>query len=480
MMRSLVTIVVGTVAVALTAITASAADPIAADVVVYGDTSGGVTAAVQACRMGKTAIVISPTGHLGGMTSSGLGWTDLGNQAILGGLARDFYHRVYEHYQGDDAWVHEPRAAFCNQGQGVPSLDPATKLATTFEPHVAEAVFDELAAEAKVRRVTGRLASSQPVRKDGPRIIALRLEDGTEVAGKMFIDASYEGDLMAAAGVSFVICREANAEFNERGNGIVGPRPANQLPDGIDPYRVAGDPASGLLPGVNEGLGGRVGDADDRLQAYCYRMVLTDVSANRVAIAKPAGYDEADYELLFRAIAAGQRDGFFKTSPVPNRKTDSNNTGGISCDLIGGNYGTDWNWATLSHKRREEVAARHRDWQLGLVWTLQHHSRIPEEIRQQHAKWGLAKDEFPDNGHWPYHLYVREARRMRSDFVMTEHHCRGTKPVEDPVGLGAYTLDSHHTQRVVSKGQVKNEGDIQAFPGGKPDGIAYRSIVPRE
>jgi hypothetical protein len=479
-MFHLLMLVVGALSVALTTITTFAADLITADVVVYGDTSGGVTAAVQASRMGKTAIVISPTGHLGGMTSSGLGWTDLGNQAILGGLARDFYHRVYEHYQGDDAWVHEPRAGFRNQGQGLPSLDPATKLATTFEPHVAEAVFDELAAEAKVRRLTGRLDLTQPVRKDGPRIVALRLEDGSEVAGKMFIDASYEGDLMAAAGVSCVIGREANAEFKERGNGIVGPRAGNQVPDGIDPYRVAGDPASGLLPGVNEGLGGRVGDADDRLQAYCYRMVLTDAPANRVAIAKPAGYDEADYEILFRAIAAGQRERFFKTSPVPNRKTDSNNLGGISCDLIGGNYGPDWNWATLSHQRRADVAARHRDWQLGLVWTLQHHPRIPEAIRQQHAKWGLAKDEFPDNGHWPYHLYVREARRMRSDFVMTEHHCRGTKPVEDPVGLGAYTLDSHHVQRVVSKGQVKNEGDIQASLGGKPYGIAYRSIVPRE
>lgn len=479
-MRHVLTFIAAAFPVAIALPPAHAADPIAADVVVYGDTSGGVTAAVQASRMGKTGIVISPMGHLGGMTSSGLGWTDLGNQAILGGLSREFYHRVYEHYQGDDAWVHEPRAGFRNLGQGVKALDPATKLATTFEPHVAEAVFNDLAAEAQVRRITGRLDLAQPVRKDGPRIIALRLEDGTEIAGTMFIDASYEGDLMAAAGVSFVVGREANAEFNERGNGVVGPRPANQLPDGVDPYRVAGDPASGLLPGVNEGLGGRVGDADDRLQAYCYRMVLTDVPANRVAIAKPASYDEADYEILFRAIGAGQRDGFFKTSPVPNRKTDSNNTGGISCDLIGGNYGPDWNWATLSHQRREEVAARHRDWQLGLVWTLQHHPRVPEKIREQHAKWGLPKDEFTDNGHWPYHLYVREARRMRSDFVMTERHCQGLEPVDDPVGLGAYTLDSHHVQRVVSEGHVKNEGDIQTSLGGKPYPIAYRSLVPRE
>jgi arylsulfatase A-like enzyme len=457
-----------------------AAKPAKADVVVYGDTSGGVTAAVQAARMGKSVLLISPTGHLGGLTSSGLGATDLGNPAILGGLAREFYHRVYEHYERDDAWKLEPRQKFQNRGQHGKAIDPATKLACAFEPRVAEALFDALASEARVRRINGRLDLKQGVRKDGPRITAIRLEDGSLVEGKVFIDASYEGDLMAAAGVSFVVGREANAEFKEQGNGIVGPRGGNQLPNGIDPYRIAGKPESGLLSGVNPDMGGRVGDGDHRLQAYCYRMVLTDVPANRVPIPKPASYDEADYEILFRAVAADPRARFFKIDLVPNRKTDSNNTGGISCDLIGGNYGPDWNWATLDHAQREAVAARHRDWQLGLVWTLQNHPRIPEAVRERHAAWGLAKDEFPDNGHWPYHLYVREARRMRSDFVMTEHHCRLREPVDDPVALGAYTLDSHNVQRFVNEGQVKNEGDIQMSLGGKPYPIAYRAIVPRE
>jgi hypothetical protein len=209
-------------------------------------------------------------------------------------------------------------------------------------------------------------------------------------------------------------------------------------------------------------------------------MVLTDVPENRVAIEKPAGYDEARYELLFRAIEAGQKGGFFKTSPVPNRKTDSNNTGGISTDFIGMNFGDGWNWATLGHQEREALAAKHREWQLGLVWTLQHHPRVPEPIRSAHAKWGLAEDEFVDNGHWPYHLYVREARRMRSEFVITESHCTRKLPVEDPVGMGAYALDSHNTQRFVYEGMVKNEGDIQTGLGGKAYGISYRSIVPKE
>ncbi|MFZ9936583.1 MAG: FAD-dependent oxidoreductase [Luteolibacter sp.] len=460
-----------------TAITAEAAAP--HDVVVYGDASGGVTAAVQAARMGKKAVLVSQYGHLGGLSSSGLGWSDIGNNAILGGLAREFYHRLYRHYQDDKAWTHEARADYGNAGQGVPALDPKTELASTFEPKVAESIFDALIREAGVRVIRGRLDLKRGVIKEGRRITGIRLEDGSVIEGRMFIDASYEGDLLPGAGVSFVIGREANSEFDEKGNGITGPLPKNQLPNGIDPYVIQGDPASGLLPGVNPHMGGEVGDADHRLQAYCYRMVLTDVEANRVPVPKPENYNEKDYEILFRAIEAGQKHGFFKFSMMPNRKTDSNNTGGISTDFIGGNHGDGWNWATLDHAGREKVAAKHRDWQLGLVWTLQHHSRVPEKIRQQHLPWGLPMDEFTENGHWPYNLYVREARRMRSDFVMTEKHCRNQLPVEDPVGMGAYTLDSHNVQRFVHNGMVKNEGDIQSHLGGRAYGISYRSIVPR-
>ncbi len=450
-----------------------------ADVVVYGDAAGGVTAAVQACRMGKKTILVSQYGHLGGMSSSGLGFSDIGNPAILGGLSREFYHRVYQHYQNDAAWDQELRSGFKHGGQGTAALDPKTELASVFEPKVAEAVFDAMVKEAGVKVIKGRLDLAHGVEKSGSRISAIRIEGGMTVKGKMFIDASYEADLLAAAGVSFTLGRESNAKYGEQGNGITGPKGGNQLPKGIDAYVTKGDASSGLLPGVNPDMGGAVGDGDNRLQAYCYRMVLTEVPANRVPVAKPEGYDPAAYEILFRAIEAGQKGGFFKFSMVPNRKTDSNNTEGISCDWIGGNYGKDWNWATLSHVEREALAAKHRDWQLGLVWTLQNHPRVPEAIRKSVAEWGLAKDEFKDNHHWPYNLYVREARRMVSDFVMTENHCKRKLPVEDPVGMGAYTLDSHNVQRFALDGVVRNEGDIQSKLGGKPYGISYRSIVPR-
>jgi hypothetical protein len=458
---------------------ATAADAHEADIVVYGDASGGVVAAVQATRMGKSAILVSQYGHLGGLTSSGLGWSDIGNDAILGGLSREFYQQLYLHYQKPEAWTHEKRADFKNEGQGVPALNEKTGLASTFEPKVAEALFDTMIKEAGVKIINGRLDLKNGITMDGKRITQIRLEDGTAIKGKMFIDASYEGDLLPLGGVSYVIGRESNAEFDEVGNGNTGVAEKNQLPNGIDPYVTKGDPASGLLPGVNPDLGGEKGDGDHRLQAYCYRMCLTDVPENRIMIGKPEGYDEADYELLFRAIEAGQKGGFFKTSPMPNRKTDSNNTGGISTDFIGMNYGKDWNWATLNHDEREKLAAKHRDWQLGLVWTVQNHPRIPENIRKSCGVWGLPKDEFADNGHWPYNIYVREARRMRSDLVMTEAHCKNQTAVDDPVGMGAYTLDSHNTQRVVHNGMVKNEGDIQTHIGGKPYGISYRSIVPK-
>ena len=450
-----------------------------ADIIVYGDASGGVVAAVQAARQGKSVILVSQYGHLGGLTSSGLGWSDIGNDSILGGISREFYHRLYKHYQKKESWTYESQEKFPNKGQKGPALNPETELASTFEPKVAEAIFDAFIEESGVEIVYGHIDQQRKAEKKGTRITKIFLEDGTSLKGKMFIDASYEGDLLPLAGVSFVIGRESNSEFNEMGNGNTGPRWGNQLPNGIDPYKIKGDPSSGLLDGVNPDMGGKVGDGDHRLQAYCYRMVLTDIPENRLPIKKPAGYNEKDYEILFRAIEVGQKGRFFKTTMMPNRKTDGNNASGISCDFIGGNYGDGWNWATLSRKEREAVADKHRDWQLGLVWTLQNHPRVPENIRKSIGVWGLAKDEFTNNGNWPYNLYVREARRMRSDFVMTENHCRRTAEVKDPIGMGAYTLDSHNVQRFVHKGMVKNEGDIQSHLKGKAYGISYRSIVPK-
>ena len=451
-----------------------------ADIVVYGDAAGGVTAAVQAARMNKSVILVSQFSHLGGMTASGLGWSDIGNDAILGGLSREFYHRVYKHYMKESSWHLQSRESYGNKGQVGLAFNPDTELASTFEPKVAEAIFDEMVKDAGVEIVNGRIDLKNGVSKNGDRIITIHLEDGTSIAGDMFIDASYEGDLLELAGVSFVVGREANAQYNEEGNGNTGPLKQNQLIDGIDPYIEKGNPTSGLLPGVNETMGGNVGDADHRLQAYCYRMVLSDKEENRLPISKPLNYDIKEFEILLRAIEVGERNEFFKTTMVPNHKSDSNNTGGISCDYIGANYGDDWNWVTLDHNQRDKLAAEHRDWQLGLLWTLQNNERVPDEIKNDVLRWGLPKDEFADNNNWPYNIYVREGRRMVSDFVMTEGYCKSKVSVDDSVGMGAYTLDSHNTQRFINNGMVKNEGDIQRRLYQKPYGIAYRSIIPKK
>jgi hypothetical protein len=461
-----------------------------ADIIVYGDAAVGVAAAVQAARMEKSVILISQYGHLGGMSSSGLGWTDIGNSEILGGISREFYHRLYRYYQKSDAWVQQRKNEFPEKGQGAPAFDKTTQLASVFEPKVAEMIFKQLAAETGVQIIEGRLNLKKGVTMTGPSITGLLLEDGTYIKGKMFIDASYEGDLLAAADVTFTVGRESNAQYKELSNAITSPIHGNNLRKGIDPYLVKGDLSSELLSSVNQYDEADVGKADHRLQAFCYRMCLTNAPQNRVMVSKPNGYNEADYEILFRAIEAGKSTGFFKLSPMPNMKTDSNNLGGISTDYIGMNYSDlppdhpgYWDWTTLSHEGREAIAAKHRDWQLGMIWTLQNHPRVPEAIKKKHAEWGLPKDEFSDNDHWPYNLYVREGRRMVSDFVMTEHQCRQNTDypqVTDSIGRGAYTMDSHNVQRVIYKGQLKNEGDIQRSLGGKAYPISYRSIIPRK
>jgi len=457
----------------------ASAEPASYDIVVYGGTSGGVIAAVQAAKSGRSVVLISPTPHLGGLTTSGLGWTDLGRSSILGGLSRDFYHRIYLHYQDDAAWNLQARTSYGNAGQGGPAFNATTQIASVFEPKVALSVFQAMITEENFPVITGRLNLADGVVMDSGRIDRIRLEDGREFAGKMFIDASYEGDLLPGAAVSHTIGREANATHGEDYNGIQSARATkNQLVNGIDPYLTPGDSTSGLLPGVNPDPGGPDGQADHRLQAYCFRMVLTDIPANRVTVPQPPGYDEADYELLFRSISAGQTTGFFKFDLMPNRKTDSNNTGGISTDYIGKNYGPDWNWATLDHDQRLALAKQHENWQRGLIWTLQNHPRVPESIRNNHAKWGLPADEFTDNGNWPWQLYVREARRMVSDYVMSQRHCSGEIAAPDSIGLAAYAMDSHHVQRHVKNGMVKNEGDVQ-MPVPNPYPVSYRSIIPK-
>jgi hypothetical protein len=458
-------------ALTLVPFTARAADR-EYEVVVYGGTSGGVSAAVQAARLGKTVALIEPGKHLGGMTSGGLGATDIGNKAAIGGIAREFYRRVRKHYEGDAAWTQERRADF--QGRG---HEPKEDTAWTFEPHVAEQIYGEFIREHKIPVVLGqRLDLARGVTKDGPRIVSVRTESGDTYRGKVFIDATYEGDLMAKAGVAYHVGRESNATYGETLNGVqVKNATHHQFVKKVDPYVRPGDPASGLVPRVHAGPPGTDGEGDRRVQAYNFRLCATDRPENRRPWPKPANYDERQYELLLRNFEAGDLRLPWNPVLMPNRKTDSNNNFDFSTDDIGSNY----DYPDGDHATRDRVWKEHIDYTQGLMWTLANHPRVPEKVRQHFQTWGLAKDEFTDNDNWPYQLYVREARRMVGAYVMTEANCRGRRVAEDPVGLAAYTMDSHNIQRyVAADGSVRNEGDVQVG-GFSPYPISYRSITPK-
>jgi ribulose 1,5-bisphosphate synthetase/thiazole synthase len=453
---------------------AAAEPPVAADVVIYGGTSGAIAAALQAKAMGKSVVVVSPDRHLGGLSSGGLGWTDSGRKEVVGGLAREFYRRLKRHYDKPEAWVHQQPEDYKHYVANADAI-------WVFEPKVAEAAFEAWVKEQGIPVVRDAwLDREQGVVKEGERIISITTLDGRTFAGKMFIDATYEGDLMAAAGVSFTTGREANAVYGESLNGVQTKRAtSHQFTNKISPYVVPDDPASGLLPRIHDGSPGEEGEGDHRIQAYNFRLCMTDVPANRVAFPKPAGYDPRQYELLLRDLQAGSRHVFRKFDPVPNGKTDTNNSGSFSTDNIGMNY----DYPEASYERRREIIAEHAAYQQGYYWFLINDPRVPEDVRTTMGQWGLAKDEFLDNGHWPHQIYVREARRMVADFVVAEPHLRRQKPTPDSVGMGSYNMDSHHVQRYVAhdedgRAYARNEGDIQVSPGG-PYPVSYRAIVPK-
>ena len=451
------------------------AETVDADVVLYGGASAAVSAAVQVRRMGKTAVIVMPDRHLGGLTVSGLGRTDSGDKRVIGGIAREFYHRIWLYYQDDEAWKWEPKPAEFS------GMDNQTQTMWKFEPSAAEKVMDGFVAEYGIPVYRGeRLDREKGVVKDGAAIKSIATLSGRVFTGRVFLDATYEGDLFAAAGVSYTVGRESNDRYGETLNGIQTANAVyHQFAGPVDPYVEPGNPDSGILPGVNPDAGGRDGDADGGVQAYCFRLCMTRVPENRVPFEKPADYDEADYELLFRDIQAGQIH-YHDPGRVPNRKTDTNNNGSVSTDNIGANY----EYPEASYERREEIIARHVRWQKGFYWTMANHPRVPEELRREFSEWGLAKDEFADSGNWPGQLYVREGRRMVSDFVETENHLRRRIPVPDPVGMGSYGMDSHNIQRYVAidedgRAVVRNEGDVQVPTGGAYP-IGYRALLPKK
>lgn len=458
------------------------AQPRQADLVIYGCTSAAMTSAVQARKMGKTVIVVCPEKHLGGLTAGGLGWTDSGNKAVIGGLSREFYHRVYQHYQKPDAWRWQKREEYGNKGQGTEALDQGARTMWIFEPHVAENVYEAWMKELKIPVIRDAwLDREKGVRKQGDRIVAITMLDGKTYTGKMFIDATYEGDLMAAAGIEYHVGRESKRTYGEDWAGVQTGVLHHRhhfgvLKTPISPYRVPGDPSSGVLPRISTEPPGNYGDGDKKVQAYCFRMCLTQTPENRVPFPKPATYDPGQYELLLRIFAAGWRETFHKFDPIPNWKTDTNNHGPFSTDNIGRN----WDYPEASYARRKEIIQEHIDYQQGWLYFIANDPRVPEEVRTEMAKWGLAKDEFKDTGHWPHQMYVREARRMIGRYVMTENELLKRRPTPEPVGMGSYGIDSHNIQRYITpEGYVQNEGDIGVSTKG-PYQISYGSLVPKK
>ncbi len=450
-----------------------------ADVVVYGGTSAGVIAAVQAARMGKSVVLVCPDKHLGGLSSGGLGWTDTGRKEVIGGLARQFYHRIWQHYQRDDAWKWQDRSEYGNRGQGTPAIDGAERTMWIFEPHVAEQVFEDLVAEHHIPVHRDEwLDRERGVQKVGGRVHSMSTLSGKTFHGKMFIDATYEGDLMASAGVSYHVGREPNSRYGETWNGVQpdARHHGHYFKKPVDPYVTPGDPNSGLLPRINRDPIGIRGQGDDRIQAYCFRMCLTNVPENRVSFPRPDDYDPSQYELLLRVFDTGWRETFDKFDPIPNHKTDTNNHGPFSTDNIGMNY----DYPDASYERRRQILAEHETYQKGLLYFIANDPRMPADVQERMRQWGLAKDEFTDNGHWPHQLYIRESRRMIGVYVMTENDVLCKRVVPQPVGMGSYAMDSHNVQRhVTADGLVQNEGDIGVSPP-EPYRIAYGALCPKK
>lgn len=453
-------------------------DKLSADVIVYGGTSAAVTAAVQVAKMGKRVIIVSPDKHLGGLSSSGLGFTDTGNKAVIGGLARDFYHRLFLHYQEEETWKWEKKSEYGNVGQGNVAIDGENRTMWIFEPSAAEGVFEDFIREYDIPVYRDEWLNRETgVETTGASITRITTLSGKSYTGKVFIDATYEGDLMAEAGVSYTTGREGQSVYGEQWNGIQTGvlHHGHHFKTDMSPYKIPGDPSSGLLPGISGEDPGVFGEGDHRIQAYCFRMCLTDHPENQIEITRPEGYDSARYELLARIFESGWRETFNKFDPIPNRKTDVNNHGPFSSDNIGMNY----DYPDGSYERRKEIIEEHTLYQKGFYWFLKTDPRVPAEVRKEMARWGYAKDEFADNGGWPYNIYVREARRMVGDFVMTENELLGKSPVKRSIGMGSYTMDSHNTQRYVTpEGFVQNEGDIGLHT--PPYQIDMGSIIPRE
>ncbi len=428
------------------------------DVCVYGGTSAGVMAAYTAKKLHKTVVLIEQGKHLGGLTTGGLGFTDIGNKYAITGLARDFYRRIGKHYGKFEQWI--------------------------FEPSVAEKTMLGYIQSAKVPVWYNYRLNA--VNKEGTTIRHITVENSEKpgetstriIKAKMFLDCTYEGDLMAKVGVSYIVGREANSTYGETYNGVQVMN-KHQFPEGVDPYKIPGDPSSGLLWGISSEAPAVIGSGDKKVQTYNFRICLSNKPDNRITITQPEGYDSSRYELLIRYLqkrpAKNLNDYVLKMDRMPNGKTDINNNGPFSTDMIGMNY----DFPEAGYERRKQIQKEHELYIKGLLYFIGYDQRVPKHLGDEMLQWGYPKDEYTDNGNWSPQMYVREARRMIGEYVMTQHNCEGRQVAEDGVGMAAYTMDSHNCQRLVINGMVKNEGDVQ-IGGFGPYPVAYRCLIPKK
>lgn len=426
------------------------------DVCIYGGTSAGVIAAYTAARLHKKVILIEPGKYLGGLSSGGLGYTDIGNKYVVTGLARDFYRRLGKHYGKFETWI--------------------------FEPHVAAEIFNQYIKEANVPtlfqyRIINAVKQNGSIQNITVENAETPLTSTNKIiTAKMFIDCSYEGDLMAKATVSYTLGREDNSVYDETWNGYQL-QDHHQFPDGVNPYKISGDSASGLLWGVSNNKPLVTGTGNSMVQAYNFRLCLTNDPNNKIDITKPDDYDASRYELLLRVLEkqpAKDLNGFMKVDHMPNHKTDINNNGAFSTDMIGMNY----DYPDADYETRQKIIKAHENYTKGFLYFIGHDDRMPQYLRALMLQWGYPKDEYPDNNNFTPQLYIRESRRMIGAYVMTQANCESRTAVTDGVGMAAYTMDSHNCERLVVDGMVKNEGNVEKGGFG-PYPVSYRALIPK-
>lgn len=458
----------------------SRADTVRSDLLVYGSTVAALAAAIQARRMGASVIILSPEPTLGGMTTSGLGWTDVKSSGAIGGLAREFYARLYTHYAKDSAWISPAVRSSYEKvlAQPGPVIEHDSRTFWNFEPSAASVVLEKWVSEIDVRVVYARLDRASGVSLDANRIDAVRTEDGTNYSASSYIDATYEGDLMAAAGVPHRVGRESRAEFGEEYAGVLY-NPAHF--EGISPYRGVGDKA--LLKYIaGTGTKAEIGQADDLVQAYCFRLAMSWDKENQLPLVQPEGYKSDDFELMYRYFERNPKALPFTTkTPIPNRKLDANNGGPFGFDFINGNRTSSGvAWARASYAQRDQIWSAHKQYQLSYLWAVNTETRVPAGIREEANGWRLAADEFTTSSGWPPQLYVREARRMEGMKTITEHYMVDPARVGqiDSIGMGSYSMDSHALRRVVVDGELCTEGSFYRRLDG-PWQIPYGAMVPR-